>query len=158
MVALRTPAPDEVGRDWAEFTGGAPVLAAFGAFMPADVEALELVDEAAGRRALITWKQEGDTAELVSVHAAPPGGGAGAELLAVIEARLRAAGVRRLLVATTNDNIDAVRFYQRHGFRLVRIHLDWMDRVRERKPHVPRTGNHGLPLQDLWELEKQLAP
>lgn len=156
MAELRTPSHEAIAADWTEFTGGAPVLAALGAFMPADVEAIELVDGA--HRAVITWKQDGDLAELVSVHADPPGGGLGAELMAIVEERLRAAGVRRVLVATTNDNVDALRFYQRHGFRLVRLHLDWMERVRERKPQVPLTGNGGLPLQDLWEMEKPLAP
>ena len=151
-----TPDIDEIAADWVEFTGGPPILAVLGTFLPADVEALVLIDDEGGRQATISWFRKDDVAELVSVHASPPGGGMGAELLSHIEPMLRDAGVRRLLVATTSDNVDALRFYVRQGFRLVRLHLDWMDKVRQVKPGVPLAGNAGLPLQDLWELEKAL--
>lgn len=150
-----TPDTDELARDWTEFTGGPPVLAVLGEFEPGDVEALGMRGDA-GRRAIISWYRDGETAELTSVHASPPGSGAGRELLSLVEQRLRGAGVRRLLVATTDDNTDALGFYQSLGFRLVRIEFDWMDRVRERKPGVPLTGNRGLPLRDLLVLEKAL--
>ncbi|MCK9517959.1 MAG: GNAT family N-acetyltransferase [Dehalococcoidia bacterium] len=99
---------------------------------------------------------DGDLAELVSVHAEPPGSGTGARLLAYVESLLHERGVTRLMVATTNDNVDALRFYLRHGFRLVELRLDHMNRVRAAKPHVPRTGHAGLPLQDLCVLERRL--
>lgn len=57
-------------------------------------------------------------------------------------------------MATTNDNAAALRFYQRRGFRLVRVELNQLDRVRALKPGLPTTGKDGLPLQDLWVLEK----
>ena len=41
-------------------------------------------------------------------------------------------------------------------YRLVRLHLDAMDRVRQAKPQVPLTGNHGIALRDMWELEREL--
>jgi hypothetical protein len=31
-----------------------------------------------------------------------------------------------------------------------------MDRVRRVKPQVPLTGNDGIPLLDMWELERDL--
>lgn len=154
---IRTPAPGEIERDWAEFSGGAPIFAALGEFSAADVEAALFEDREAAARGLITWAAKGDLAELVSVHADPPGGGLGAEMLAYAEGLLRSRGVHRLLVATTNDNTRALAFYQRHGFRLVELRLGDMDRVRAAKPHVPLTGNDGLPLRDLWVLEKRLT-
>ena len=33
----------------------------------------------------------------------------------------------RIWLITTNDNLDALRFYQRRGFRLVAIHPDAVD-------------------------------
>jgi GNAT superfamily N-acetyltransferase len=69
---------------------------------------------------LLTYEVRGDTLEVVSIDAFPAGGGTGTALL---EAAVRAAreehGCRRVVLTTTNDNLDALRFYQRRGFRLV---------------------------------------
>lgn len=153
---LRSPTTSEIARDWTEFSGGPPLLGALGAYEPPDVEGVLFEDAETARRGMITWAVKDDVAELVSVHADPPGGGLGSELIAHVEQVLRERGARRLLVATTNDNLGALRFYIRHGFRLIEVRLDFMDRVREVKPGVPPTGNDGIPLRDLWVLEKVL--
>jgi hypothetical protein len=72
------------------------------------------------------------------------------------EEEVRSRGVKTVVLATTNDNVRALSFYIRRGYRLVRLHLDAMDRVRALKPGVPSTGREGVPLQDMWELEKIL--
>ena len=72
------------------------------------------------------------------------------------EAELRRRGVRTLRVVTTNDNPRALSFYVRLGYRLVRLHPDAMDRVRWLKPRVPLTGADGIPLRDMWELQREL--
>jgi len=51
--------------------------------------------------------------------------------------------------------VDAARG-TRGGYRLLRLHLDAMDRARRLKPRVPLTGNDGIPLRDMWELKKEL--
>jgi GNAT superfamily N-acetyltransferase len=150
----RPPLLAEIAADWEEFTGGPPVIGALATYEPGDVTGAVL--ETDGRRGVVTWAIRGDTAELVTIHVGRPGGGLGAGLLALFEARAAAAGVRRLVVLTTNDNVDALRFYLRHGYRLVAVHLDAMDAVRAAKPKVPLVGNGGVPLQDTWELEKRV--
>jgi hypothetical protein len=48
-------------------------------------------------------------------------------------------GCTRLWVITTNDNVDALRLYQRGGFCLVRVHRRAVDRSRaDLKPEIPR--------------------
>ena len=49
------------------------------------------------------------------------------------------------IVGTTNDNTRALNFYIKRGYRLVRLHLDAMDRVRALKPGVPATGREECP-------------
>jgi hypothetical protein len=55
------------------------------------------------------------------------------------EEELRRRGAKTVVLATTNDNVRALNFYMRRGYRLVRLHLDAMDGVRARKPGVPST-------------------
>jgi GNAT superfamily N-acetyltransferase len=99
---------------------------------------------------------DGQRAEIVSLDALEPGRRIGARLMEAAEAELRRRGVRTLRVVTTNDNPRALSFYASRGYRLLRLHLDAMDRVRALKPRVPLTGNDGIPLRDMWELQKEL--
>ena len=65
-----------------------------------------------------------------------------------------AANADRLWLITTNDNIDALRFYQRRGFVLVAVHSDAVTRARDTvKPELPLLGFHDIPLRDEIELE-----
>lgn len=153
---LRPATQEEIARDWQEFTGGPPVIGIFGEYHPPDVESLILEDADRGHRGLVTWWAENDRAEIVSVHAEPTGSGAGTRLMDAAEAVIRDNGVRRVVVATTNDNVRALNFYIHRGYRLVRVHLNAMDRVRQAKLGVPEIGLDGLPLRDMWEVEKEL--
>jgi hypothetical protein len=51
-------------------------------------------------------------------------------------------------LVTTNDNIDALRLYQRRGFRLTTLHTGAVDRARMLKPSIPKLGRHGIPIRD----------
>jgi hypothetical protein len=49
--------------------------------------------------------------------------------------------------------MDAVRFYQKRGFRLVAVHRRALEETRRLKPSLPETGIDGIPLRDEIELE-----
>ena len=63
------------------------------------------------------------------------------------------AGCRRLWLITTNDNLPALGFYQKRGWRLVALHRDALDESRRLKPEIPLLGIDGIPLRDEIELE-----
>jgi len=153
---VRPATAREIEADWREFTGGPPVVGVLREYEAADVEGIVWHDEAIGRTGVVTWWIEGERAEIVSVHAEPQGGGTGTRIMDAAEEELRGRRVKTVVLATTNDNIRALNFYIKRGFRLVRLHLDAMDRVRALKPGVPSTGRAGVRLQDMWELEKAL--
>ena len=68
------------------------------------------------------------------------------------------AGCTKLWLITTNDNVDALRFYQRRGFRLAALHRGSVDDSRARlKAEIPEVGDHGIPLRDEIELELELG-
>ena len=68
---------------------------------------------------------------------------------------VRGEGCRRVWLVTSNDNLDAIRFYQRRGLRLVAVHPGAIERAREIKPTIPLVGSYGIPIRD--ELEFELA-
>lgn len=133
---------------------GLPVVTARKNYQPADVQGL--VEESAAT-GLVTFACQNGVGEVVTLDALEPGRGVGTRLLAAAEDRLKELGARRASVSTTNDNLRALGFYQKRGYRLVRIHRDAVDEVRALKPQVPQAGENGIPLKDILELEKPLA-
>ncbi len=126
-------------------------------YEPSDVEGLVWEDPESDRRAVVTWWIDGDRAKIASLHAEPTGSGAGTRVMDAGEDELRRRGVTTIVLATTNDNVRALNFYQKRVYRLVRLHLDAMDKVRDMKPGVPELGRDGIPLRDMWEVEKHLG-
>lgn len=114
-------------------------------------------DEWGSIQGLIVWHTEADNAEIISIDAYQQGRHIGGRLLDGAEAELRKRGVQSVAITTTNDNLRAITFYVRRGYRLVGLELDGMDRVRAVKPDVPETGQDGIPLRDMLVLEKQFA-
>ena len=101
---------------------------------------------------------DGD-AELVSISTLPPARrhGAASALLTAVEQACAAAGAGRLRLVTTNDNLDALRFYQKRGYRIVAVHQGAVDEARVMKPSIPEVGDAGIPIRDELELAKPLG-
>jgi ribosomal protein S18 acetylase RimI-like enzyme len=115
------------------------------------------VAEEAGRRiGLITYREMGDEWEIVTIDALVERSGVGTILIEAVLAAARAAGRRRVWLITTNDNLDALRFYQRRGFAIAAVHRDAVTESRRRKPSIPLVGAHGIPIRD--EIELELRP
>jgi len=62
-------------------------------------------------------------------------------------------GCHRIYLMTTNDNLDALRFYQRRGFTICGIHVDSVKISRKIKPTIGMVGDHNIPLRDEIDLE-----
>jgi SAM-dependent methyltransferase/N-acetylglutamate synthase-like GNAT family acetyltransferase len=108
---------------------------------------------------MLAYDIRGDELEVVAIYAATPGDGVGTALLARVDVLASEAGCRRIWLITTNDNVDALRFYQRRGFRLKTVYPGAVDRSRARlKPDIPAVGALDIPLHDELELERSCAP
>jgi ribosomal protein S18 acetylase RimI-like enzyme len=90
---------------------------------------------------------------VLSIDSLREGAGVGSALLAAAVAAARAAGCARAYLITTNDNMRALRFYQRRGFALVALRPRAIERARALKPSIPLVGFGGIPLRDELELE-----
>ena len=96
--------------------------------------------------------------ELLTLHADRRYAGGGSVLVAAVREAAVRAGCRTLWVVTTNDNVDALRFYQRRGFRLTALRPGAVDEGRATlKPEIPTSGQYGIPLRDELELEMRLT-
>ena len=81
------------------------------------------------------------------------GRGIGTALVEKVICKAKSLGAKRLWLITTNDNIEALGFYQKRGFSLVGVHCNAIEYSRKLKPEIPKTGNHSIPIRDEIELE-----
>jgi GNAT superfamily N-acetyltransferase len=132
---------------------GSEVVVVHGStYIPADLTGILALekDKPVG---LITYVFDEDECEIVTVDSLSPARGIGTVLINEVKERAREAGCRRLWLITTNDNLDALRFYQKRGFSLVAIHRNAIQKSREIKPEIPDLGRDDIPIRDEIELE-----
>lgn len=103
---------------------------------------------------LLTYNVEGEDCEVVTIDSLVENIGIGTTLLNEIKAAAKQAGnLKRLWLVTTNDNMAALRFYQKRGFELVAVHRNAVAQSRRLKPQIPIIGKDGIPIRDEIELE-----
>ncbi|MCL6594847.1 MAG: GNAT family N-acetyltransferase [Firmicutes bacterium] len=142
---------------WRDGWGGDPMYSGGRVHHLARLEAF-IAWEAGRRVGAATYAPPEDgVAELVSLDALVPGRGVGSLLLQAVSDAVRARGGRALKVVTTNDNLDALGFYQRRGFRLMALRPGAVDVARRHKPTIPLVGRHGIPVRDELVLIAELA-
>lgn len=105
---------------------------------------------------LVTYLVYDNIFEIISLDSLRENQGIGSELLkfAVDEANKR--GCRKVVLITTNDNINAIRFYQKRGFDMVRLFHNSIDISRKMKPEIPIIGENSIPLRHEIEFERIL--
>jgi ribosomal protein S18 acetylase RimI-like enzyme len=118
-----------------------------------ELPALVALDAAGQLLGVVTFRECGTSYEVITLNALRSGGGIGTSLLAAVIDRARDQRHERVWLVTTNDNIDAIRFYQRRGLRLVNVDAGAVDRARVRKPTIPLIGAHGIELHDELTFE-----
>jgi GNAT superfamily N-acetyltransferase len=135
---------------------GSEIIAVHGASLrPAELGGF--IAERSGRMAgLLTYQLVGNTLEIVTLNAIERRVGIGTVLIEAAVGKARRFGCAEVRLTTTNDNVDALRFYQRRGFRLAELRPGAVDRSRQQKPEIPPVGDYGIPLHDELDLTRQV--
>ena len=102
---------------------------------------------------LITCRFMNREMEILSLDSLHERQGIGTALLNKAVERARDAGVERIVLTTTNDNLPALRFYQKRGFDMAALHRNALEQSRKIKPEIPLYGLDGIPLKHEIELE-----
>lgn len=155
---IRPIAPDDktwIDRFIAERWGANFVVAHGDIFYPGDLAGFvaEKVDEKIG---LVTYQIAGYGCEIITLDSTCPNIGVGTALVNAVASVAQKSGGTRLWLITTNDNLHALRFYQKRGFELVAVHRNAVARSRQLKPGIPLIGDNGVPIRDEIELEMNL--
>jgi ribosomal protein S18 acetylase RimI-like enzyme len=105
---------------------------------------------------IATWLANGRVMHIVAVNSFTELRGIGVALVDAMMAEGRARGMAILRASISNDNVIALRFYQKRGFRLSALHRGIFDAMRQVRPSIPLTGLDSIPLRDELELEHEL--
>ena len=135
---------------------GAPVVVVHGAAYQVDGLPGFVAMREGERVGLVTYHLADDACEIVSLDSGRPGIGVGTALVDAVAGAARRQRRRRVWLMTTNDNLRALRFYQKRGFVLVAVHRGAVVAARALKPEIPLIGDDGIPIRDEIELERAL--
>ncbi len=136
---------------------GSAVVARRGELVDVLARPAVVATDAGALAGVLTYDLVDDSCEILTLHAARQWSGIGSALVIMVARLAAAAGCRRYWVLTTNDNVDALRFYQRRGFRLAAVRCGAVDQTRlTLKPQIPLTGAYGIPIRDEIELTQDL--
>ncbi|GJM19195.1 MAG: N-acetyltransferase [Phycisphaeraceae bacterium] len=105
---------------------------------------------------LLTYEIRDNQCEIITHNSLAGHGGIGSCLLAEVRKLAREKGCSRLWCITTNDNMPALRFYQRREFDLVALHRGAIAEGRKLKPEIPEVGMDGIRIRHEVELEYKL--
>jgi GNAT superfamily N-acetyltransferase len=78
--------------------------------------------------------------------------GIGTALIEAVKEAAKENNCTRVWLITTNDNIHAIRYYQKHGFELGAVHINAIEKSRELKPSIPLIGDNDIPIKHEFEF------
>lgn len=105
---------------------------------------------------LITYKIDKSNCEIVTFNSEYKNLGLGTQLLNKVIDRANGIGCNRVWLITTNDNTNALRFYQKRGFEWIGFYKDSMIESRKLKPEIHKFGDDGIPVKHEIEFELKL--
>ncbi|MCX7881068.1 MAG: GNAT family N-acetyltransferase [Patescibacteria group bacterium] len=102
---------------------------------------------------LITYKKYKNYLWIVTIDSLIEKKGIGTRLINTVKKEAKNLGIKKIKLRTTNDNLNALRFYQKRGFRITKIYKGAVDYSRKIKPTIPLVGENRIPIHDEIELE-----
>ncbi len=104
-------------------------------------------------KGVVTYHIQNEECEIVTLNSFEENRGIGTSLITKVLTIARENKCKRLWLITTNDDINAIRFYQRKGFDLKAAHINAMEVSRKLKPSIPLIGMDQIPIKHELEFE-----
>jgi len=105
---------------------------------------------------LLTYNIKDNECEIVTLDSKISNKGLGTKLLNLVIEKAKVNQCERIWLITTNDNTNAIRFYQKRGFEWTGFYKDAMKESRKIKPEIPELGNDNIPIKHEIEFEYKL--
>ena len=155
MQALRRLTHDDLARlrqFWIDHWGGEEMISRGKVHRPEQLDGF-VVEDGNEWIGLLTFIVEDNVCEVTSLDSLREGQGVGSMLIDKAIEEARDQKCKRLFLITTNDNLNALGFYQKRGFEIVTIYRGAINESRKLKPGISLIGYNDIPLRDEIELE-----
>ncbi|KAA3633618.1 MAG: GNAT family N-acetyltransferase [Calditrichaeota bacterium] len=148
------------GKDWVleiVRTWGADFIVSRGRkIYPAEIDGFYAEADNGEKVGLVTYEIIRDQCEIVTLDAFRKFSGIGSSLLTKVVSEAKLRSCKRVWLITLNDNLDAIRFYQKRGMTIAAVHINALEESRKIKPVIAKIGQYGIPLRDEIEFETML--
>lgn len=124
-------------------------------YRPKDLTGI-IIEENGEKIGLLTYIIENNECKIISLNSLKQNKGAGTLLLDALKKTAKEKGAKKIVLETTNDNLNALRFYQIRGFQIIAVYPNAIDEARKTKPQIPLIGENNIPLRDALKLELNL--
>ncbi|MBA4385164.1 MAG: GNAT family N-acetyltransferase [Anaerolinea sp.] len=106
---------------------------------------------------LVTCMVNGQECEIVTLNSFREGEGIGDALMQVVESYALSQHCTTCMLVTTNNNLNALGFYQRRGFYISEVRPGAVDEARKVKMSIPMVDKNGIPIRDEITLVKHIG-
>nr|WP_141189518.1 GNAT family N-acetyltransferase [Terrilactibacillus laevilacticus] len=139
-----------------EHWGSPEMVLSTGTYTATDLDGFVCIDNDKRMIGLITYTLHDENLEVISLDSLKENRGYGTHLLQKVEEVAIQKGMQQIQVITTNDNLRALRFYQKREYYISQIFPRAVMKARETKPDIPLVGYDDIPIRDEMLLVKQL--
>lgn len=155
-LTIRSATPDDRSRiaEIAERFGGKSEIECFGPAVQIEALPAYVACEEDLIVGAVSYTPQQDTVSLVMLDVLPgwQGRGAARALIGAVIQEAQAAGAKRILIATSNDDLPSLGLYQRLGFAITGV---LAGKLAECRGSV-NLGFDGIPQRDVIQLELRL--
>ncbi|MBH0362297.1 GNAT family N-acetyltransferase [Bacillus toyonensis] len=105
---------------------------------------------------IITYEVTGNLCEIVSLDSFQERKGIGTKLVDCVLQVAQEAQCQGVWLITTNDNMNALRFYQKRNFMMTNLYVNAVEEARKIKQEIPRIGYDNIPILNEIQMEYRL--
>lgn len=154
-LTIRSASPNDhqwleelMNKEW----GGLPLVIRGKKYNPLHLNGI-IAENSEGIAGFLFYELRDTNCEIIVFEVFNKFQGTGTALLDALKTLAKENNCHRLYLMTTNDNLDALRFYQKRGFHICGIYLDSVKLSRKIKPTIGMIGDYGIPVRDEIDLE-----
>lgn len=156
IARLHNELREKVVTFFSEQWGSPEMVISSGVYDCSALDGFAALDDKENIAGLITFHRKDQEIEIISLDSLLEGQGIGSMLVVQVERLALAEQRKAVSLITTNDNLNALKFYQKRGYQLMRVFPNAVAEARKIKPSIPLIGEHGIPLRDEVLLIKKL--
>ena len=115
-----------------------------------------IAEEDNQRVGLLTYEIINQECEIITLNSIRQNKGVGTLLVHKLLEVVKLENCKRIWLITTNDNLNALKFYQKRGYQIITVYPNALEKSRRIKPQIPLIGKNEIPLRDEIELEQKI--